>query len=260
MKLLYVADYTESIVLIYRQGKTGSGPIGDIVKGISNPEGVAVDKNGMLYVANNGNNTVTEYPPGSIRPKVTLSSGISDPLGISVDSNLVLYLTEPGTAGKVLEFKPGSTSPDVTVSMPHASQPTNARNNELYVTTSSQGRVERCKPLTTTCTDLGISVGFSQGLAIDLQGNLLVGDVYGPVIDIYHRGKTTPFRTITTTLEQPSDLKLNTTDSVLFMSDPANFAVRLFNYTAGTETSNFTFGSGDELEGIALFPGQKPGP
>ncbi len=62
MKLLYVTDYTGSIVLIYKQGATGAGPIGEIVTGIDQPQGDAVDKSGTLYVANEGNNTVTEYP------------------------------------------------------------------------------------------------------------------------------------------------------------------------------------------------------
>ena len=46
---------------------------------------------------------------------------------------------------------------------------------------------------------------------------------------------------------------------MLYMADPANFAIRLFDYASGTELSSFTFGSADELEGVALFPGQKPG-
>src|SRR5579863_5266592 len=73
-KLLYVSDYTASIVLIYKQGATGSGPIGEIVDGISSPQGVATDKLGTLYVANQGTNTITEYPAGATSPSVTLST------------------------------------------------------------------------------------------------------------------------------------------------------------------------------------------
>lgn len=259
-KLVYVTDYTASVVLIYKQGDTGAGPIGEITTGISNPQGDAVDKSGTLYVANQGNNTVTEYPAGSSSPSVTLSTDISQPIDVSVDSTGIVYVSE-GRADAILEFKPGSTSPNATVTLTHPSDVTNAKNDELYVTynASSTGRVAKCKPLATTCKDLGISVGLAQGIAIDLHGNLLVGDYYGQVIDIYKRGATVPFRTITTTEEEPAKLALSTTDATLYQADPANFAVELYNYAAGTQESSFTFGSADELEGVALSPGQKPG-
>jgi hypothetical protein len=260
-KLLYVSDYTESIILIYQQGHAGNGPIGEIVKGVSSPQGIAVDKSGTLYVANEGNNTVTEYPVGASDPTVTLSTDISKPLDVSVDSTGILYITE-GSASTILEFKPGSMSPDATVSLTHPSDATNAKNDNLYVTynESSAGHVAECKPLATTCADLGISgVEGAQGIAIDLHGNLLVGDFYKEVIDIYKRGKTTPFRTISVTNEQPSKLALDTKGATLYMADPANFAVRLFDYKTRSQESDFTYGSADELEGVALFPGQKPG-
>ncbi len=259
-KLLYVTDYTSSVVLIYQQGDTGAGPIGEIVTGVSTPEGEAVDKSGTLYVANYGNNTVTEYPKGASSPSVTLSNGISKPRDVSVDSSGILYVAD-GSASEILEFKPGSTSPDATVSITHPSDLTNAKNGDLYVTynESSTGRAATCKPLATTCTDLGISVGLAQGIAIDLQGNLLVGDYYGQVIDIYKPGQTAPFRQITTKLEEPAKLALDTKDKTLYQADPANFSVDIYNYKAGTQESTFTFGSGNELEGVALAPGQKPG-
>ena len=259
-KLLYVTDYTASIVLIYKQGATGAGPIGEIVSGIDQPQGDAVDKSGTLYVANEGNNTVTEYPAGSTDPSVTLSTGISRPLDVSVDSTGIVYVMD-SSAGQILEFKPGSTSPDATVAISHPADAVNAKNNDLYVTynATSAGHVAVCKPLATSCTDLGISVGLAQGVAIDLHGHLLVGDVYGQVINVYKRGATTPFRTISVHYEQPSKLALDKKDATLYMADPANFAVDLYNYKAGTLASSFTFGSADELEGVALSPGQKPG-
>ena len=258
-RLLYVSDYTSSVVLIYKQGDTGAGPIGEIAMGVSDPEGIAVDNMGTLYVTNDGNNTITEYPAGSSSPSVTLSTDISSPLDVSVDSHRNVYVTE-SSASMILEFKPGSTSPNVTVSLEHPSVATNSKY-DLFVTHNqgSTGLVDRCKPLSTKCTDRGISVSFAQGIAIDLKGNLLVGSVFGAVIDIYAPGQTSPFRTIPVTNEQPAKLALNTNDTTLYMADPANFAVRLFDYASGNQTSSFTFGSADELEGVALFPGQKPG-
>ena len=261
MKLLYVTDYNSSVVLIYKQGDTGAGPIGEIETGISSPQGDAVDKSGNLYVANNGNNTVTVYAPGASSPSTTLSTDIADPLDVSVDSKGVIYVADGGASGEILEFKPGSTSPDATVSMSHPAGETNAKNGDLYVThnTSSGGHVSVCAPLSTSCNDLGITVEYAQGVALDKHGNLLVGDIFAGLIDIYKPGSTTPFRTITTKYESPSKLALNKSDSTLYFADPANFSVDIYNYKTGTQDSTFTFGSGQELEGVALYPGQKPG-
>ena len=263
MKLTFVSDYTSSLILIYAQGNESAGPIGEIVNGISNPQGIALDTSGTLYVTNQGNNTVTEYPFGSTDPSVTLSTDISRPLDVSVDKHGNVYVGEP-SASMVLEFAPGSTYPNAIVSITHPSGLTNVKNGDLYLTYNNSfsqygGAVARCKPLKTKCKDLGIVVGFAQGMAIDSQGNLIVGDAYAEVIDIFAPGQTTPFRTITTHYEEPGKFALNSDDSVLYMADPANFAIRLLDYASGNEISHFTFGSADELEGVALYPGQKPG-
>lgn len=259
-KLTYVSDLTASIILVYQQGQEQNGPIGEIMNGISEPEGIAVDANGTLYVANLGNSTITEYRPGKLDPKVTLSNGISHPLDVSVDSNLTVYVSE-GSASSILEFKRGSKSPDQTVSLSHPSGVVNVKSNSLYVTynESSTGKVGKCRPLAATCKDLGIAVELAQGIAVDLQGNVVVGDALGELINVYAPHQTSPSRTIPTPLEEPSKFALTTNDSVLYFADPANFAVRLYDYKTGTESSNFTFGSADELEGVALSPGQKPG-
>ncbi|MGA7357114.1 MAG: hypothetical protein WA431_05910 [Candidatus Cybelea sp.] len=259
-KLLYVTDYNASAVLIYFQNNTGAGPQGEITDGIDGPQGDAVDKHGTLYVANDVGNTVTEYPKGATKPSVTLSTDIVKPLDVSVDSKGVVYVMD-NSSSEILEFKPGSSSPDATVSLTKPSDGVNAKNDDLYVSynTSSYGHAARCKPLATSCTDLGISVGLAQGIALDLKGNLLLGDVFGEDIKIYHPKQTSPFRTISTYQEQPSKLALSKTDATLFMADPANFAVELYDYASGTQESKFTFGTGDELDGVALSPGQKPG-
>jgi streptogramin lyase len=263
MKLLYVSDYTESLILAYQQGRESSGPIGEIVDGISTPQGIAVDSSGTLYVANQGNDTITEYPAGASEPTVTLSSGIDEPLDVAVGEDSVLYVTE-GSADKIVEFAEGATSPSESITITHPSDGVTSKNSDLYATnnlhfSSAGGEVVRCKPLERRCESTGISVGYAQGITIDSQGNLLVGDYYHEEIDVFPPGSTSPSRQIALTYQEPGKLALNKNDSVLYMCDPADFAVDLINYSTGAITSTFTYGPSDELEGLALYPGQKPG-
>ena len=96
---------------------TNPMPSGSITQGLDLPVNDAVDKNGTVYVANNGNSTVTEYPWGQTSPSVTLSTDLVDPNGIAVDSAGTVYVTSGATVGQcsVLEFPKGATSPSVSV-------------------------------------------------------------------------------------------------------------------------------------------------
>lgn len=51
--------------------------VGRITDGIDQPEGLAVDTNGNLYVANLDSNTVTVYAPRKTKPSLTLN--VPDP-------------------------------------------------------------------------------------------------------------------------------------------------------------------------------------
>lgn len=264
-KLLFVSDYTSSIVLVFLQGVNHAQPIGEYVDGIGQPRGVAVDASGVLYVVNEGLNTVTEYPPGSVKPKVTLSKGISNPFDVAVDSKGDVYVSESSNA-TILGFKKGAKSPKVTITgWTHPDGMTTDSKNNLYLTWNilgtPTGHVAKCPPLSNKCTDLGLTgLQLASDVKIDSAGNILVADSYSGAIQIYAPGSTTPTRTITTTLQGPFALALDTPDTNLYFADPANFAVEMYTYSTGAQWGTITYGSADELFGIALYPGQKPGP
>ena len=65
---LFVSDSDGDQIRIYStKDLKHEVQIGSITQGIDNPNNVAVDKRGTLYVANNGDSTVTEYPFGQRR-------------------------------------------------------------------------------------------------------------------------------------------------------------------------------------------------
>ena len=59
---LYVASGQEILVL----AKDGERVVRTIRKGLASPTGLTFDGNGILYVANPANSTITEYVPGSV--------------------------------------------------------------------------------------------------------------------------------------------------------------------------------------------------
>jgi WD40 repeat protein len=67
-----------------------------------------------LYVANNGNNTVTVYAPGSTSPLRTLNN-LNGPESLAIDPGGDLFVTQDG-ANKVSVYPPGGVTPSLTIS------------------------------------------------------------------------------------------------------------------------------------------------
>ncbi len=140
-ELVYVSTSTTSAgaVDVYSSEGQGQAPIETITDGISVPQGLAVDSNDNLYVANSGNNTVTVYPPDTTTPTVTYSTGVSVPYGVAVGSDGTVYIAnETGSAsgtGSVTEYPSGSMTPNLTISLPYkyAFNVALDSSNHLYV-------------------------------------------------------------------------------------------------------------------------------
>ena len=263
--LVYVSDNAANAIEIYPQGQSDPAPVGRIVDGIDGPLGDFVDDRGTLYVANSQNNTVTEYPRGSVVPRVTLSTDISFPISVAVDPRQTVAVGE-FSAGMILEFPAHHTSPTVTISLlqrPEALAFDKTRH--LYaawnVDTGSglAGHVSKCERLRAVCVDRGIVEGESGGLALDSAGDVILGDQTNDVINVYAPGATTPTRTIATTGHQPYKFELDRAEQTLYVADIATGTVILYDYASGAQTGSITQGLSSAW-GVALSPAAPDGP
>ena len=80
--------------------------------GLSNPQALAFNGSGYLYVANLGGNTVSVFPPGSTTPSATLT-GVSNPYALAFDGSGNLYVLNLGS--NVSKFATGSLTPTATL-------------------------------------------------------------------------------------------------------------------------------------------------
>jgi len=90
-------------------------PKGQVVlpfTGLENPQRVAVDAKGDVYVTDTGNNRVLKLAAGSTTQTVVPIAGLDGPLDIAVDDAGDLMVTEPAQH-RVLEVTAGSTNPTV---------------------------------------------------------------------------------------------------------------------------------------------------
>lgn len=191
---LYVGNFLANDVTAYAAGAHGNAaPIhtltGDLTNAINNPEAVAVDSSGNIYVANAGSlielgvDSVTVYGPGAngyptpIRTITGPLTQLSSPIGLVVDSSGNVY---------VLNGFIGTTS--ITVYAPGAT-----------------GNVAPIRTIAGSLTGLGSSVPGSP-MALDGSGNLYVlnlsSSIYGRSVLTFAagaNGNVAPIRAITDT-------------------------------------------------------------
>jgi sugar lactone lactonase YvrE len=196
---LYVGDGNNNRVLFFPQGSTtatrvyGQGGIfttGDVNHGgisansFNNPEGLALDSSGNLYVADEYNNRVLFFPAGSTtatrvygQPSLTTNSqnngGVSanslfTPLGIALDGSGNLYVADFGNS-RVLFYPAGSTTA-TRVYGQGGSFTTNTPNN---------GGIS------------ANSLNQPAAVALDSSGDLYVADIYNNRVLFYPANSTT---------------------------------------------------------------------
>ena len=234
---VYVADEGGQAVYIFPQKGNNQAPIGKITSGLLAPNGLFVDSTGKLYVCNFGGGTVTVYRRGSITPLRTLTeAGSAIDVVVGLDGTVYVSNWDSGSAGTLLEYPKGQTTPSVTININGASEGLALdSSNNLYVAyndnSSFDGEVLKFAPGGTVGTNLGIHVGYVGGATMDSQNNLLLDDQNIPGVDVFPPGATQPSSQIKG-FALAFDIALTHGDAKLWVTDP-NGIVNEVSYPAG---------------------------
>jgi DNA-binding beta-propeller fold protein YncE len=185
-QVLFVSDTITNAVYEFSADQHNPTLIGKITAGISQPEGLWVDKTGVLYVANVSGGNVAEFKPGESKPFRTIRVGGAQ--AVAVDSTGTLYVGLGGfEADSVVVFAHGSGTPTRTIHLlGHPSCCVFVGGiaidgaDNMYVQAVAYphtiGHVFKFAPGSTNGTDLGLQIGIGPGLALDGSGNLYTGD------------------------------------------------------------------------------------
>jgi len=178
---LYVAGYADNRVVQVAPDGTAS----TFVSGLTNPGGVAFDKDGNLYVTNINLNTISKVTPGgSISTFVDSTKGLNAPIGLAFDTNRnLLYVAneEAGTVstvtldGVVTTFASGFLGPfGLTLDA----------SGNLYVANWDHGgnSISQVTPAGIVRQYVGGLAWWPCGLAFDSSGNLFVSTWLGNTI------------------------------------------------------------------------------
>jgi hypothetical protein len=257
---LFVSDLDSDAISLFPANKTNPKQSGSITDGINLPINDAVDSQGTLYVANNGNSTVTEYPFGQTSPSVTLSGGnLEFPNGIAVNKKGTVYVTSGASAGScyVLVYPKGSSSPSAQINgfnLPVGLAVDNGGN--LYVGDALQNVVWEVPKGSTTPSALNLTgLDDPTGVAIDPADNLWVTNDQNNTVLGFHLGQSTPFVTITAGLFGPYSIGFGKRGK-LFVGNSLHFPGAVLGFKKGATTS-FESISIPNPAGIAVYPRPK---
>ncbi len=232
---LYVANWgfgSGGDVYIFLRDDPSKGVVDKIRVGVSTPDGIFIDAHGNLYVTNgnlSGRESVEMYAKGGRKP-IRIYTGALCAFDVIAADDGTVYIADacggPHTRGRVLVYPPGKTKPSRSFfpgGAPYCLT-LDAKNN-LYVGYNSErrywGQVKRYRPGANHGVDLipNKTVFFVTSIAVDEQGQLLVANSGGGVIDVFKGNGHAPTRVIKTGQRNPHMFAFDRREDTLYVSD-----------------------------------------
>jgi sugar lactone lactonase YvrE len=177
----------------------GSSSITSIGSGFSNPQTVAVDGNGNVFVADYGNNAVMEIVAmngvaSSSSMVNTVGSGFSNPFGVAVDGSGNVFVGDSagGVVKKIVAVNGvvSSSSSVVTIAsgFNQSRGLTVDGSGDVLVADTSNSLLKEIVAVngvvsaTSTVITVGSGLSYPEGMAVDGSGNVFVADYGGSVV------------------------------------------------------------------------------
>lgn len=262
-RLTYISDFNNNTVTVYgRNGQT----VGQIGANILNPQGLFVDNNENLWVANTGDSNILVYPRGSTSPSNTLSDSIGFPVDVTVCPNGTVYVSNifnfsTGT-GDIQVYASGSTNPTGSLQAPGELEnfflTCDANGNVFSTILNGSGFpavVAYAGGNQSGYSQLPISLNFPGGIKPNNAGNLLIDDQSGANITEYTEAGSPTGNSIHTTSGDIVDIGVTRNSLVVGGADA--LLVSGFSWTFPGGVQRQTYPGGSEPIGFAFDPGQK---
>jgi hypothetical protein len=276
--LIFVSDAANGVVDIYPQAGKNQKMVGQIT-GLTQPQGIATDKSGDLYVANTNSSDVLEYaPPYTGAPKMTISDPHEFPADVAISSDGVVAVTNICSApkcaldsGNVELYAKGSTKSCATVSdssfnFTRVMFGEFDSTGELYIDGMNGGYQTSFGLVTGGCSATAITylnyvytVSFPGGIQIDKAGHIAFSDQYNHIVDTFNPPVNDAFGTPVSTTPLngstfPIGIAILASDTSLYAADSGGSGVaEEYKYTAGGKASN-TIAAGGQPIGVAVTP------
>ncbi|QNI07145.1 protein kinase [Mycobacterium kubicae] len=190
--------------------------------GLYQPQGLAVDANGTVYVAD-FNNRVVKLAAGSNNQSVLPFTGLAYPQGVGVDAAGNVYVADRGNDRVVkLDAKSNSQADLPFTGLNHPDGVAVDPSGIVYVTDSDNDRVLKLNPGSSTPAELPFTgLAVPSGIALDAAGAVYVTDhETGKVVKL-DPGSSTP-TVLPFTGGHPVGVAVDTSRKKVFVADNGN--------------------------------------
>ena len=243
-KEFFISD-TSSNVYVFKNSTYTK--VGDITSGVTEGDGVWVDKKGNVYVANVVSNVV-EYKRGAGSPICTYSASLTDPINGTTDSAGNVYVTD-FEGGAVREYAQCSNTVKATFSISNPEGVAVDTSGDVFVAANGQFT----EFISGSPHTLGATIGASAGLVIDKNGNLIADDQDGS-IDLIKPPYSTA-QVLVSGLSDPFHCSLNAAETLLFNANDGSTTVTVYSYPSMSLVRTLTTSDGlDGAEGVGESP------
>jgi hypothetical protein len=260
--LLYAAGFSANAIFVYDQSeRSPAKPRYTITSGVSDPNGIATDTSGNLYVTNELSNALTIYTPGSRTPTETITIGMNVPFDVAVDGTGDIFVANnpAGQSPYINEYLNDQTYPTYTWYPPQSNStitglallsPGQAGGaiEAAYYTFDQHGNphgdLMQCYAGNSSCSNDGYSFGRTGGIAVESPQPLdvLVSDQSAPGIWNLNAANTKLFNTS----YDPWYMAFNSAHSRLFVSDGGS---EIYEYAYPRMKLRKTFSASGGYEG-----------
>jgi streptogramin lyase len=200
-----------------------------VASGLNAPQGVAVDAQGNVYIADTGNNAVREWLSTSRKVSALVSSGLRSPTGAAVDQTGNLYIADSGNhaikewsiaSGRVTSLVSGLANPyGAAVDTQGNVYFSDAGNNVIKEWRAAGHGV---------ITLVGSGLTNPEGVALDAQGNLFFSNTGANAIDEWNADTQQVTTPVSSGISGPSGVALDGQGNIYF-ADTGDNAIKQWN-------------------------------
>ncbi len=206
-----------------------------ISTGLNQPEAVAVDGAGNVYIADTKDNAIKEWmvSNGTLS---TLVSGLNGPLGVTLDGAGNVYISDSANHA----FKQWTTVShavttliSVGLSYPYGVAVDGA--GDAYIADFGDSTLKRWPILTTVVTNLDEP----RGLSIDVAGNVYIADTFNNAIKEYTFADQTVTTLVSSGLNSPFGVAVDGSGNV-YIADTFDSAIKKWTVANNTVTTLYS--------------------
>src|ERR1039457_1389444 len=196
--------------------------------GLNNPQGVAVDGQGNLYVADTANSVIKEWS-SSTQQTVVLSSGVNNPSAVAVDGYGNVYIADSGNHA-IEKFS--AANQQLTTLVSGLSNPSGVAvdgQGNVYFSDTSNNAIDEWNAASQQVTTLaGSGLSNPTGVAVDGQGNVYIADTGNNAIKQWNAGSQQVATLVSTGLSSPMGVAVDGQGNV-YIADTGNNAIKQWN-------------------------------